>query len=91
MYMNESNSFSFCSFKGMPGVGEKGEPGKPGPRVSAFKSPFRGWPGGVVVKFPCSALVAQGLPVRILGVDLRIAHQAVCGGVPQRITRKAYD
>lgn len=38
--MNESNSFLFYVFKGMPGVGEKGEPGKPGPRVSALKSLF---------------------------------------------------
>ena len=34
------------------------------------KNILGGWPGGVVVKFTCSALVAQGLWVWILGVDL---------------------
>ena len=32
---------------------------------------------GIVVKFPCSTLVAQGLRVQIPGKDLHIAHQAM--------------
>ena len=36
----------------------------------------RGWPGGAVFKFAHSALVALGLLVHILGVDLRTACQA---------------
>ena len=38
---------------------------------------FGDWPGGVVVKFACFALVAQGLQVQILGMDLLIAHQGM--------------
>ena len=34
-----------------------------------------GRPGGVVVKFRLTALVARDLPVQILGVDLRTACQ----------------
>ena len=36
-----------------------------------------GWPGGVVVKFVCSALAAQGSRVQIPGVDLHTTHQAM--------------
>ena len=36
-----------------------------------------GRPRGVVVKFMCSALVAWGLQVQILGVDLHSADQAM--------------
>ena len=39
----------------------------------------RGWPGGIAVKFTGSTSAAQGLPVRILGVDLHTAYQAVAG------------
>ena len=35
------------------------------------------WPGDVAVKFVCSALVAWGLQVWILGVDLPTAWQAM--------------
>ena len=35
-----------------------------------------GWPGGVVVKFACSALAVWLLRVQIRGVDLCTAHQA---------------
>ena len=31
---------------------------------------LRGQPGGAVVKFPCFASAAQGLPVRIPGADM---------------------
>ena len=42
-----------------------------------FKFKLRGQPGGVVVKFVRSALVvAQGLQVQILSVDLHTACQA---------------
>ena len=30
----------------------------------------RGWPGGIVAKFVCSASVAWGSQVQILGMDL---------------------
>ena len=36
-----------------------------------------GWPGGTVVKFARSALVAWGSPVWISGADLRTACQAM--------------
>ena len=34
-----------------------------------------GWPGGIVLKFACSAL-ASGVQVQILGTDLHTTHQA---------------
>ena len=36
-----------------------------------------GWPGGIVVKFTCSALAAQGSRIQILGADLHSAYQAM--------------
>ena len=36
-----------------------------------------GQPGRIVVKFPCSTSVAQSLLVRIPGVDVRTACQAM--------------
>ena len=36
-----------------------------------------GWPSGVVVRFSCSTLMAQGSAVRILASDLHTAHQAM--------------
>lgn len=36
-----------------------------------------GWPSGVVVKFACSTLVAQGLQIWIPSMDLHTAHQAM--------------
>ena len=36
-----------------------------------------GQPGGVVVKFACSALATGDLQVWIPGVDLHTAHQAM--------------
>ena len=42
-----------------------------------IKINMRGWPGGVVVKFVCSALAAQGLQVWIPGMDLHTSYQAM--------------
>ena len=41
------------------------------------KNIFRGRPAGTAVKFACSALAARGSQVRILGVDLGTACQAM--------------
>ena len=38
---------------------------------------MRGWPTGIVVKFMCSASVAQGSCVQILGADLHTTHQVM--------------
>ena len=44
---------------------------------AVIKNNMRGGrPTGTRVKFACSALVAQGLQVWILGVDLHTTHQA---------------
>ena len=37
----------------------------------------RGQPGGIVVKFVCSASAAQGSQVQIPGMDLDTAHHAM--------------
>ena len=37
----------------------------------------QGWPGGVVVEFSCSGLVAWGLWVWIPETDLHTAHQVM--------------
>ena len=37
----------------------------------------RGWPGGIVVKCVHSAMAARGSQVRIPGMELYIAYQAV--------------
>ena len=42
-----------------------------------LKTKLRGQHGGIVVKFACSPLVTQGLPVQILGADLYTTHQAM--------------
>ena len=42
-----------------------------------LKTLHGGRPGGAVVKFPCSALVAWGSLVQIPGVDLHTACQAM--------------
>ena len=42
----------------------------------------RGRPGGIVVKFTHSALVARGSQVQILGVDLHTTHQAMLWWCP---------
>ena len=42
----------------------------------------RGWPSGVVVKFMCSALVAQSSMVGILHADLRTTCQAMLWWLP---------
>ena len=44
----------------------------------------RGWPGGMVVKFVCSILVAQGSQVQILVVDLAPPIRPCCGGIPHK-------
>ena len=55
---------------------------KPGTKIYALndfiklESRPRGQPGGVVVKFTCSASAAQGSRVQIPGTDLYPAHQA---------------
>ena len=36
-----------------------------------------GQPGGIMVKFACSTLVAQGLQVQIPGTDPQTAHQVL--------------
>ena len=46
-------------------------------RKTNNKQIIRGWPGGVLVKFTCSASVAPGLQVRILGADLCTTPQAL--------------
>ena len=43
---------------------------------------FRGRPGGTEVKFTCSASVAQGLPVQILGADMASLVKPCCGRCP---------
>ena len=42
-----------------------------------LKARYIGQSSGVVVKFTCSTLVAQGLQVQVLDVDLHTAHQAI--------------
>ena len=42
-------------------------------KISTEKAIFRGQPGCAATEFPLSASLAQGLPVWILGVDLRTA------------------
>ena len=46
---------------------------------------FKGWPGGIVVKFTHFALVAHGLQVWILGTDLAPLIKPCCGGIPHKI------
>ena len=41
-----------------------------------------GWPSGTVVKFAHSALVARGLPGRILGADKALLIKPCCGRRP---------
>ena len=48
----------------------------------AKKVCWRGWPGGVAVKFPHSSWAARGSPVRILGSDLLTAVKTCCGRRP---------
>ena len=55
------------------------------------KTVLRGQPGGVVVKFECSASTACGSWVRILGVALAPLIKICCGGVPHRRTRRTYN
>ena len=46
---------------------------------------FWGQPGGVVVTFSCSASVAQGSQVWILGMDLAPLVKSHCGDIPRKI------
>ena len=48
-------------------------------------------PSGLVVKFPCSVLVAQGSQVRVLGEDLTPLVKPDCGGVPHNIEEVGTD
>ena len=41
-----------------------------------------GWPGGIVIRFAYSTLVAWGSQIQILGTDLHTAHQAVLWRCP---------
>ena len=43
-----------------------------------------GWPSGVVVKFRCFTLVAQGSQVWISGADLALLVKTCCGGIPHK-------
>ena len=45
--------------------------------VSSLKNITLGPVQAVVIKFPCSTSVVQGLQVQILGMDLRTVHQAM--------------
>ena len=45
--------------------------------LSVKKCFFGGQPGGIVVKFPCSASAAWGSLVWILGTDLLTTYQAM--------------
>ena len=49
---------------------------------------LRGWPGGVAVKFTCSASLAEGSPVQILGADLALLIKPCCGRHPTYMYRK---
>ena len=42
----------------------------------------RGRPGGAEVKCTCSASVARGLSVRILGTDVALLDKPCCGRCP---------
>ena len=42
----------------------------------------RGWPGGAVIKFACSASAAWGSPVRILHADMAPLGKPCCGRCP---------
>ena len=56
--------------------------------TSSFLSKMQergGQPGGVVVKFACSALAARGLQVWIPWVDLAPLVKPCCGGIPHKI------
>ena len=50
--------------------------------LNILKNESRSWPGCLVVKFMCSASVAWGSQVQILGADLRTTHHSCCGGIP---------
>ena len=41
-----------------------------------------GWPGDTAVKCACSALVARGSPVWILGADMALLVRPCCGRRP---------
>ena len=44
--------------------------------------------GGIVVEFACSASVAPGLWVQVLGVDLALLIKPHCGGSPHKIAKR---
>ena len=47
--------------------------------VSDSKEIMRSWPSGAAVKWACSTSVAQGSPVRILGMDMAPLGKPCCG------------
>ena len=54
-------------------------------KINWLKIYFGDWSSGVVVKLVCPALVAWGLQVQILGVDLALLIKPCCGGVSHKI------
>ena len=46
---------------------------------------MRDCPGGVVVKLACSASLARGLQVQILGMDPVPFVKPCCGGIPHKV------
>ena len=50
-----------------------------------LENPEQGLPGGIVIKFMCSALVARGSQVQILGTDLTLLVKPHCGSAPHKI------
>ena len=49
------------------------------------KKEVQGQPGGVVVKFACSALAAWCSRVQILGADVAPLLEPRCGSVPHKV------
>ena len=47
-----------------------------------LKLSHRGWPGGTVIKFSCSASPARGSLVRILGADMALLGKPCYGRRP---------
>ena len=50
-----------------------------------------GWPGGLVVKCPCSASAAWSPHVQIPGTDLAPLVKPRCGSIPHKIKEDSTD